>query len=137
MYDAVLFDLFGTLVIDRGEPTAGAAAVLDKLPPARWAVVTSCPRGLADALIARSGLRRPGTIVTSDDVSRGKPAPDGYLLAARILGFVPEQCLVIEDSSAGIAAAKAAGMDVINVRETPLRNLALEIAEDGGLRLRR
>src|SRR5579862_4859092 len=80
MYDAVLFDLFGTLVTDRGEATPGAAAVLDKLPPARWAVVTSCPRGLAGALIARSGLRRPGTIVTSDDVQRGKPAPDGYLL---------------------------------------------------------
>ena len=137
MYDAVLFDLFGTLVSDRGEPAEGAAALLDKLPSTRWAIVTSCPEQLALALIARSRLPRPGVLVSSDDVRRGKPAPDCYLLAARRLNFEAEHCLVVEDSSHGIAAAETAGMGVINVRETPLGNLALDVVSDGRLRLRR
>jgi sugar-phosphatase len=137
MYDAVLFDLFGTLVTDRGDAIEGAQALLDRLPPARWAIVTSCPHGLADALLRRAKLPLPGVIISAEDVSRGKPAPDGYQLAAQRLAFEAQGCLVIEDSAHGIAAGKAAGMEVINVRETPLRNLALDVAEDGRLRLRR
>jgi sugar-phosphatase len=50
--------------------------------------------------------------VTSDQVERGKPAPDPYLLAARRLGVDPGRCLVFEDAPAGVAAARAAGMTV-------------------------
>ena len=53
------------------------------------------------------------TIVTRADVSQGKPAPEGYLLAARRLGVAPQQCLVVEDSPTGAAAGCAAGMQVI------------------------
>lgn len=137
MYDAVLFDLFGTLVTDRGDAIEGAQALLDGLPSPRWAIVTSCPLRLAKLLLERAGLPRPAVVISADDVRRGKPAPDGYVLAAQSLGFEPEQCLVVEDSAHGIAAGKAAGMDVINVRETPLRSLALEVVPDGRLRLRR
>ena len=137
MYDAVLFDLFGTLVTGRGDAIEGAYDALRKLPPARWAIVTSCPQQLARVLIAQSGLPCPQVVVSSEDVVRLKPAPDGYLLAAQRLSVQAERCIAIEDSRDGVAAARAAGMEVINVRETPLWNLALEVCEDGRLRLRR
>lgn len=135
LYDAVLFDLFGTLVDDRGHPRANASALLAGLPEARWAIVTSCPRGVALALLERAHLRVPAVLVTSDDVVRGKPGPECYLLAQDRLNAA--NCLVLEDSLHGVAAAKAAGMDVINVREAPLGSLALEVSADGRLRLRR
>jgi HAD superfamily hydrolase (TIGR01509 family) len=59
---------------------------------------------------------RFATVVTREDVERGKPAPDIFLLAARRLGVVPARCTVFEDSDEGIAAAVAAGMKVIDVR---------------------
>ena len=137
MYDAALFDLFGTLVTERGQAICGAYGLLAGLPDARWAIVTSCPRGLAAELLRRARLPVPQVLVTADDVRENKPAPDGYLHAASRLSFQPPDCVVFEDSTAGIRAARAAGMAVINVRETPLESLALEVAVDGRLRLRR
>ena len=116
-YRAVLFDLFGTLVNERGEAIDGAREVLAALPPAHWAIVTSCPGRLARDLVAHAGLTEPGVLVSSDDVSQNKPAPEGYLLAARRLSVEPADCLVVEDSFAGVAAGRAAGMDVVNVGE--------------------
>ncbi|GAA4557694.1 HAD family hydrolase [Planotetraspora kaengkrachanensis] len=58
-------------------------------------------------------------VVTRDDVSRGKPAPDIYLLAAERLGVHPGECVVYEDTDEGMAAARAAGMRVIDVRPAP------------------
>ncbi|WP_131782718.1 HAD family hydrolase [Legionella gresilensis] len=55
------------------------------------------------------------TIITSEDVSHGKPSPEGYLLTAQRLNIIPENCLVIEDTPFGIQAAKAAGMQVIGL----------------------
>jgi HAD superfamily hydrolase (TIGR01509 family) len=57
-------------------------------------------------------------VVTADDVSNGKPAPDIFLKAAELLGVAPEKCLVIEDAPPGVAAAQAAGMQVITVPMT-------------------
>ncbi len=54
-------------------------------------------------------------VVSGDEVARGKPAPDGFLLAARRLGVQPARCLVVEDSRNGVLAAKAAGMAVAAV----------------------
>ncbi len=115
MYRFALFDLFGTLVDDQGNSFAGAAELLGGLPPDRWAVVTSCPRGLALALIAHAGLPEPPVLVSSDDVERTKPAPDCYAAAASAFEAHPNECVAIEDSNAGIAAARAAGIDVIAV----------------------
>ena len=62
------------------------------------------------------GLPLPLEFVAVDDVERGKPAPDPYLLAARLVGVDPGDCLVIEDAPAGITAAKAAGASVLALR---------------------
>lgn len=140
VFEAVLFDLFGTLVDERGEAIEGARELLQTLPRERWAIVTSCSRGLAQALLTRAKFPEPQFIATADDVARGKPAPDGYLLAAERLGAQPERCLVIEDSRQGIAAGIAAGMTVIGIGHevARLRDLMLEVEEEGGrLRLRR
>jgi len=136
-YEAVLFDLFGTLVDERGDAIDGAQNALAQVSGRRWAIVTSCPARLARALLAKSRLPAPHVIVSSDDVVRSKPAPDCYLLAAQRLGVAPDRCLVIEDSAHGIAAGKAAGMHVVNVREAALRDLAFETAGEFGLRLLR
>ncbi|MGH2819523.1 MAG: HAD-IA family hydrolase, partial [Actinomycetota bacterium] len=60
----------------------------------------------------------PGVLVTADDVTRGKPDPEAYLRAARALGAFPQDCVVIEDAPAGIAAGRAAGVPVIGVTTT-------------------
>lgn len=149
-FDAVLFDLFGTLVTDQAEAIDGACDLLARMPPKRWAIVTSCPRGLADRLIRHAGLPEPPLIVSSDDVERSKPAPDCYRLAAQRLGAPPERCLVVEDSRQGIAAGVAAGMTVLavargrslalqpgDVRVVPtLAELGLVIEEGGAIVLR-
>lgn len=113
-YDAVLFDLYGTLVDDAGEPAAGVHGLLASLEGARWGVVTSCPRRLAERLLSLGAIDVP-LLVGADDVVANKPAPDGYLLAAKRLAVEPERTLVIEDSVAGISAGLAAGMDVVAI----------------------
>jgi mannitol-1-/sugar-/sorbitol-6-phosphatase len=97
---------------------AGASRLLDGLPGTRWAIVTSGTRRLATTRLDHVGLRRPAVLVTADDVRRGKPAPDPYLLAAERLGLEPRRCVVVEDAPAGVAAARAAGARVIGVAST-------------------
>lgn len=94
------------------EEIAGAAAFLAALPAGRWTIVTSASRALAEARLAHVGMALPASAVTADDVARGKPAPDCFLLGAERLGTAPDDCLVFEDTAAGIAAAEAAGMHV-------------------------
>ncbi len=101
--------------VDGVVPIAGAAKFLAALPEDRWTVVTSAPPALARARLGAAGLPVPETIVTGDEVSAGKPAPDCFLLGARRLGFTAAQCLVFEDSAAGCEAAIAAGADLVVV----------------------
>src|SRR6185503_1819898 len=61
------------------------------------------------------GLSVPNLIVTSEDVSNGKPAPDGYRLGAERLGYAASACVAFEDAPAGIAAAKGAGARVLGL----------------------
>jgi mannitol-1-/sugar-/sorbitol-6-phosphatase len=114
-YAGICFDLFGTLITDEGKAIDGARETLAALGKERWAIVTSCPRGFALALIARAGLAMPPVMVSADDVARGKPAPDPYALAAKRLQIEPSRALVIEDSASGVDAAHAAGMDAVFV----------------------
>ncbi len=93
-------------------PIEGAGALIASLDPNAWAVVTSAPRSLAQARLRAVGLPIPNTLVVAEDVERGKPEPEGYLRAAALLGVPIEECLVFEDSPAGVAAAKAAGAHV-------------------------
>lgn len=82
------------------------------------ALVTMSYRRLADAVVAAMPLGRFDAIVTGDEVSSGKPAPDSYLLATDLLGVEASACLVIEDSPAGAAAGEAAGCLVLAVPHT-------------------
>jgi mannitol-1-/sugar-/sorbitol-6-phosphatase len=97
----------------------GAADVL-ALPVV--AVATSCELPLAEARLDATGLLRPDVLVTADQVARGKPAPDPYVLAAQRLGVDPADCLVVEDAPSGIEAARAAGMTVWAVTTTHERD---------------
>lgn len=100
------------------EPLPGALRLLDALPPQTWAVATSGPRPTATSRLRRAGLPVPTVMVCAEDVTRGKPSPDAYLLAARELGVSPPDCLVVEDAPAGVQAARAAGMRVVGVTTT-------------------
>ena len=88
--------------------TAGAKALLERLPDDAWAVVTSGVRSVALARLRASGLPIPRLLVPADEITRGKPDPEGYLTASRKLGVEPRDCVVIEDAPAGIAAARNA-----------------------------
>jgi sugar-phosphatase len=100
------------------EAIAGAADFIASLPPERWGIVTSAPRKLAEARLAAAGLPSHRLLVASEDVEHGKPAPDPFLLGARLLGAAPADCLVFEDTATGLRAAAAAGMDAIVVTLT-------------------
>jgi sugar-phosphatase len=82
------------------------------------AIVTSCTVPLALARLGAAGLPVPEVLVTPERLSRGKPDPEGYLLAARELGADPADCVVFEDAPAGLAAGRAAGMHVVGITTT-------------------
>ena len=99
-------------------PLPGALALLTSLPLNRWAIVTSCTRPLAEVRIRTAGLPVPPIMITSSDITNGKPHPEPYITGARALGFTPDACLVVEDVPAGIRSGKAAGARVIALRTT-------------------
>jgi mannitol-1-/sugar-/sorbitol-6-phosphatase len=96
----------------------GAHEVLAALPRDRVAIVTSGGVKLSSARIAAAGLGRPDLVVTADDVTIGKPDPAPYLMGAKLLGFPPERCLVVEDAPPGVESARAAGCPVVGVLTT-------------------
>ena len=93
----------------------GASKLLERLPANRWAVVTSAGRELATRRLSAAGLPIPAALVTAENVLRGKPDPEGYITAARVLGLPASECLVFEDAPAGIEAGRRAGSDVIAI----------------------
>jgi mannitol-1-/sugar-/sorbitol-6-phosphatase len=99
-------------------PLTGARELLKGLPPDRWTIVTSSTRPLAEVRLRAAGLSIPQKIITSSDVTSGKPHPEPYLKASALLGFPPADCVVVEDVPAGIHAGKAAGARVIAFRTT-------------------
>jgi len=101
--------------VDGVAPIPGAIDFVKRLPPNRWAVVTSASVPLARARLKAAGVTPPAVMITAEDVERGKPDPAGYLKAAATLGFDIADCLVFEDADAGIKAGEAAGADVIVV----------------------
>jgi mannitol-1-/sugar-/sorbitol-6-phosphatase len=96
----------------------GAAALVESIPGERWGVVTSGSRLLATARLEFCGLPVPEVLITSDDVTNGKPDPEPYLKGAAGLGISAANCLVIEDAPAGIQSASAGGMKVIGIAST-------------------
>ena len=96
----------------------GAVELLRSLPVDRYTVVTSGTRALATARMGYAGIPAPKAFVTADDVVNGKPDPEPYRKGAMILGFSAEDCVVFEDTPAGIEAGKSAGMRVIALTTT-------------------
>lgn len=109
--------------IDEVRTIPGAAALLEGLPVGCWAIVTSGTHRLASARLQVTGLPTPQVFVTADDVVRGKPAPEPYLTAARHMDLDPADCLVVEDSPAGVAAGVSAGMRVVAAATTHDRDM--------------
>lgn len=112
-------ELLAESLLENVQPIAAVVAIAQanagKLP---MAVATSAFRHVADKTLASLGLTHLfQSVVTVEDVHRGKPAPDLYLEAARQLGVEPTLCRAYEDADAGIASARAAGMDVVDIRE--------------------
>jgi mannitol-1-/sugar-/sorbitol-6-phosphatase len=94
-------------------PLPGALDLLASLPEDRWTIVTSCTRPLAEVRIKAAGLPLPKRMITSSDIQHGKPHPEPYRKGASVLGFPPEECVVLEDVPAGVRAGKSAGAKVI------------------------
>ena len=86
--------------------------------PDRCAIATSCTVPLARARITATAIPAPRVVVTADDVDRGKPHPDPYLLAAQRLGVDPRDCLVVEDAPGGLESARAAGCATLALTTT-------------------
>jgi sugar-phosphatase len=124
----------------------GAVELLGSMNGLPWAIVTSMDRGQLAARTRVAGVPLSEVTVTADDVTDGKPDPEGYLLAARRLGVPPGECVVIEDAPAGIAAGRAAGATVVAVTtshapdelteaDLVIRDLSIVRAVPGGLEI--
>ncbi|RST09947.1 HAD family hydrolase [Streptomyces sp. WAC05374] len=104
-----------TADLDGVVPIAGAPAFMAALAGLPHALVTSADERLARARMGAAGLPMPGVRVTAECVGASKPDPEGFLKGAAELGFAPAECVVFEDSEAGILAGRAAGMRVVGV----------------------
>ncbi|KAK7060469.1 DL-glycerol-3-phosphatase [Paramarasmius palmivorus] len=133
----------------------GVERTMSKLEPARflpnprWAICTSATRVYATAALANAGIKIPDVFVTADDVSKGKPEPDPYLLGAEKCGVRPENCVVFEDAPNGVISGKAAGCKTIGFLTThskeqmtavkpdflvqDMSSITIELAPGGGL----
>jgi len=108
---------FGTLLESEEPIFDGLPALLERCS-ARWpvAIASGSRHPTINAVLGLRGLRRHfRAVVSSEDVARGKPAPDVFLRAAELLGIEPAACVVIEDSAAGVEGARAAGMTAIGI----------------------
>ena len=96
----------------------GVKRLLEELPLERWAIVTSATRRLLLARLTAAGLPIPERIISGEMVERGKPDPEPYRRGAELLGFLPEECVVVEDAPSGVGSGKAAGCRVLAVLGT-------------------
>jgi sugar-phosphatase len=96
----------------------GVKKLMESLPLERWAIVTSATRRLLLGRLEAAGLPVPERIISGDMVERGKPDPEPYRRGAELLGFRPEECVVVEDAPSGVGAGVAAGCHVLGVLGT-------------------
>ena len=135
--------------VDGLKPVPGAKEMLTTIPAEHYAIVTSGSRRLATARLKAAGLPVPARMIAADDITKGKPDPEPYLAGARLVGYQPQNCMVFEDSPAGVRAAKSAGMSVVALTTTfpaaalaeadaIVENLAvvkLDLSESGEMRI--
>jgi sugar-phosphatase len=93
----------------------GARALLESLPPERWAIVTSATYRLLLGRLYAAKLPVPERIISGDMVERGKPDPEPYRRGAELIQAVPSECIVVEDAPSGVGAGVAAGSRVLGV----------------------
>ena len=119
----------------------GARAFIEQLRALQvpHALVTSAPLELARVRMAAAQVAVPDVVIPADQITKGKPDPQGYLKAAAALNVAPEDTVVFEDAAAGIAAGEAAGAQVVIVGNTlPDEETAhLRIADYRNLEVRR
>jgi sugar-phosphatase len=109
----------------------GAVELTSSLTPGTWTICTSANANLGKARIAAAGIPVPAELVTGDDVKRGKPHPDPYLLGAEKLNLPIEECVVFEDAVAGAQAAEAAGVGlIVGIGEMALNGCADIVVKD-------
>jgi len=96
----------------------GVKALLARLPPERWAVVSSATRRLLIGRLAAAGLPVPANYISGEMVERGKPDPEPYRRGAELLGFASAECIVVEDAPSGVGGGLAAGCRVLAVLGT-------------------
>jgi len=118
-------DRFEQLVIDVGPVILpGAKKLLESINDGRsdtapgWILVTSATSTYAPAALRTAGVPLPLSMVTSDDVTKGKPFPDPYLAGAAKLGLDPKNCLVVEDAPSGLQSGRDAGAKTLAVCTT-------------------
>ncbi|WP_082526465.1 HAD-IA family hydrolase [Kitasatospora sp. MBT63] len=104
-----------TADVDGVIPVPGAESFMAALAGLPHALVTSADEALARVRMGAAGLPLPALLVTAESVGASKPDPEGFLKAAAELGVDPADCIVFEDSEAGVAAGRAAGMRVVGV----------------------
>ncbi|MFB7589277.1 HAD-IA family hydrolase [Streptomyces sp. NPDC056169] len=135
-----------TADLDGVVPVPGAPAFLAAIAEVPYALVTSADEALAQARMGAAALPMPGIRVTAESVGASKPDPEGFLKGAAELGFAPADCVVFEDSEAGIQAGRAAGMRIVGVgpraaafapdlHVEDLTRLRVETATDGTITL--
>jgi sugar-phosphatase len=100
------------------EVLPGVRQLLGSLPSERWTIVTSATRRLLLGRLKAAKLPFPGELIAGDDVIHGKPHPEPYRKGAKLLGFPPEDCIVVEDAPSGVGAGVAAGSQVLGVLGT-------------------
>ncbi|KAH6915074.1 phosphatase [Coprinopsis sp. MPI-PUGE-AT-0042] len=99
----------------------GVEAVMQEIGPRRfgpkplWAICTSATRAYAQAALAAAKIPVPDIFVAAEDVTKGKPHPDPYLVGAERCGVDPAKCVVFEDAPAGILSGNAAGCKTIGL----------------------
>ncbi|MBC9724089.1 HAD family hydrolase [Streptomyces sp. TRM68367] len=124
----------------------GAPEFMASLRGLPHALVTSADIALSRARMGAAGLELPSVRVTAESVGASKPDPEGFLKGAAELGVAPADCVVFEDSGAGIAAGRSAGMRVVGVGpragvygpDAVVRDLTqvrVEVGADGGFRV--
>lgn len=114
-------ELFRAAARGNLQPLPGAIRLLHLLDDRQIprAIVTSTPRANLDVVLESLMLEgRFGALVAEEDATKGKPDPEGFLVAAERLGVDPARCVVIEDAPAGLEAARAGGMRAIGVTTT-------------------
>ncbi len=127
-------------------PIGGAPAFMAAIAELPHALVTSADSALATARMGAAALPMPAVRVTAEQVGASKPDPEGFLKGAAELGFDAADCIVSEDSEAGVAAGRAAGMRVVGVgpraaalapdaHVADLTQVRVEAAGDGSIRL--